>query len=671
MPVGYVSSPGGPDRSPARTPPSVRRTVCPHCQKPIASPLPSPTGLSPSTALRHATASDAGSTGGAPAVALLAPLPIGAEPLVTFGELERWAAIVGVPVPSSPVPPSPGAPPASANASASASANAFPLLPPPPPADQPVKRAAFGFFRRASHREDNEDSDDDAGPTGYARIGAGSDVESDDEGGLSAKSTPRKSRVGQEKVVADVAVRDRGETAAEFPASAEGSGIIDEGLNDATVAAGPTDTGADDLRQCLREVLARVNMLSQSHAALLSTHAALTTDLKIARSNLAMAEANTEMLEAQLQRSARAQLGPAAPDPPRTVPAAASPASRDASPRPGTPGSAAAAPTTDARRRPASLQLSEQKAGVFGFFGSKKRATAHGLPPLADAADISPAAPVQALRQRAPSLTRSASQGAVPLSASSLSSPAAAVGAASESAQVAALRAEVARMAAEQTAAAAELDALKRGKKEIEAELEGLSQALFEEANSMVAEERKRRAEVEDALREAREERNVLRETVKVLGGAGEGAGVGAGAGQAAPQDAAEQEAPAHAHAAEVRADDAAGDWKPRDLDKHYEALRKSIQHVADAPASPTRTGPVAGEKAGGADASAAAGEASAERGVEGPESDEAEGSAPGVKDEQAGVTEREGDEEEDDARAAAHRLSVVPGELGPDPWAA
>ena len=106
-------------------------------------------------------------------------------------------------------------------------------------------------------------------------------------------------------------------------------------------------------------------------------------------------------------------------------------------------------------------------------------------------------------------------------------------------------------------AMAKELAELKKGKIEMEAELENLSQALFEEANKMVSDERRKRAEVEDSLKEVRNEREVLKETIKVLGGRVE-------------EENAEEET---SHAAS---------FEPRDLDKHYEALRKTIHHVAE-----------------------------------------------------------------------------------------
>lgn len=53
----------------------------------------------------------------------------------------------------------------------------------------------------------------------------------------------------------------------------------------------------------------------------------------------------------------------------------------------------------------------------------------------------------------------------------------------------------------------------------LEAELESLSQALFEEANKMVAVERIKRAETEEELQEARREKDALRQALRVVEG--------------------------------------------------------------------------------------------------------------------------------------------------------
>ncbi|PPQ99800.1 hypothetical protein CVT24_009650, partial [Panaeolus cyanescens] len=53
----------------------------------------------------------------------------------------------------------------------------------------------------------------------------------------------------------------------------------------------------------------------------------------------------------------------------------------------------------------------------------------------------------------------------------------------------------------------------------LEAEIESLSQALFEEANNMVATERKMRAETEEELKELKQEKEALRSALKLIEG--------------------------------------------------------------------------------------------------------------------------------------------------------
>lgn len=125
---------------------------------------------------------------------------------------------------------------------------------------------------------------------------------------------------------------------------------------------------------------------------------------------------------------------------------------------------------------------------------------------------------------------------------------------------------------------AKEIAELKKGKVDMEAELEGLSQALFEEANKMVAEEKRKRVEAEEALKEVKEEREALRSTVKVLGGDVE---EGSRRGSNEPGD-------------EDDDDFDEASFQPRDLDKHYEALRKTIHHVGES-VGPTALAEAAG----------------------------------------------------------------------------
>jgi hypothetical protein len=139
-----------------------------------------------------------------------------------------------------------------------------------------------------------------------------------------------------------------------------------------------------------------------------------------------------------------------------------------------------------------------------------------------------------------------------------------------------------------------EIEELRTGKKAIEAELEGLSQALFEEANNMVADERRKRAEVEETLREVKEEREALRQTVKVLGGRVQTPLPGTPVGELTEADA------------------------MRNLDQPYEALRRGIRHAIDGPSpAPSEAesddDATPGENAAEADAAAVAAVAAAE----------------------------------------------------------
>jgi hypothetical protein len=140
---------------------------------------------------------------------------------------------------------------------------------------------------------------------------------------------------------------------------------------------------------------------------------------------------------------------------------------------------------------------------------------------------------------------------------------------------------------------AKELAELKKGKVEMEAELESLSQALFEEANKMVADERRKRAAVEEALKEVKEEREALRQTIKVLGGQVddqvEGAGAGAkvdetGGAGARTRDKTKEKTKTKEEDKGLKTPEEFDEemFVPRDLDKHYAALRKTIHHVSD-----------------------------------------------------------------------------------------
>lgn len=312
-----------------------------------------------------------------------------------------------------------------------------------------------------------------------------------------------------------------------------------------------------------------------------------------------MAEANSEMLEEQLKRrstapSARVVSGPAA----SPVTSNLTYGSRPSSPMPGN--------ISEQRPRPSSLNLASLPTNSApssathesnkSWFWSSNKKKPNEAPTTSGRTSgeyskglTTPPMPVPssgALPGGRPVPTRSATHSGQPVtgvskslgtdailpkqSSTSPSTPTHTPGPALVSnAELASLRTAYSSALSKLSSLTTELADLKRTNSAMEAELESLSQALFEEANMMVADERKRRAEVEENLKEVREEREALKETVKVLGG------------RVSPTH--EVDEPPKKKASE----EVEGPLVPRDLDKHYAALRKTIHNVASPPISP------------------------------------------------------------------------------------
>lgn len=338
-----------------------------------------------------------------------------------------------------------------------------------------------------------------------------------------------------------------------------------------------------------------------------------------------MAEANTEMLEAQLKQRPPVNSTPGSVASPRVV---STPNSAQTRAIPITGGVGQTRHSED-RQRPMSLQMPNSAIGPasaggmgsqgeksgWGFWNNGKKKTS-GVPmpsfpsnfpspsmerPGYDftngiSSPYSAAATPTAARgdlgrvsaEYGSSLQRSASYTQLPLSPPRASSTLASSPIAN--AELAKVKESFAAATKKMEEMQKELTELKKGKLEMETELENLSQALFEEANKMVADERKRRAEVEENLKEVREEREVLRATIKVLGGQGP-ASESTAVQDAIKADGGEEEGEdGEAENGKVK-EEPLDNFMPRDLDKHYEALRKSIHHVSDgANTLPTRT---------------------------------------------------------------------------------
>jgi hypothetical protein len=350
-----------------------------------------------------------------------------------------------------------------------------------------------------------------------------------------------------------------------------------------------------------------------------------------------MAEANAEMLEEQLRRPAPQQQAPSTqgsmrPPPSRPIGSGtpSTPAVRPvlnvtpSNARP-TPGIAPGRHSTGDRERPQSLYLPNQTPGmshsahpssaepsksVFGFWNGGKKKLPAGLGTLniptpaqvlaslpgtpADQQKVfdwvsspgsggearSPAARSMSLMSvlpgEPPGLSRSMSSSTI-----NMISPPSRPPVPSGNNELMRLRTAFASSQSSLKAMSTELAELKKGKVEMEAELENLSQALFEEANKMVAEERRKRAEVEEGLKEVREEKEALKKVIRVLGGQAEEA-----EGEGGNEDGlgGEKGAMPARKASEAKSED----FQPRDLDKHYQALRETIHHVSDShPSSP------------------------------------------------------------------------------------
>ncbi|GLB44963.1 putative GDP/GTP exchange factor Sec2p [Lyophyllum shimeji] len=246
----------------------------------------------------------------------------------------------------------------------------------------------------------------------------------------------------------------------------------------------------EDLRLALNMLIDRLSQLSTMLSDAYKTNADLEVQLNVAKSNLQLVISNNEMLEDALKRgdasardvgwrrsSARSHTIDDAPSPssPR-VPGASTPTHS------ATPSGEFTAPDPHvSASAPASTQESS-RFFKFRFTGSSPNPGSS----TASASSSRPGTPSPALPH--------------------LGSPVV------SSKEKEELEKELEKERAARKQA-------KKEKEQLEAELEALSQALFEEANKMVASERIRRADIEEELREATLEKEALRSALKLLEG--------------------------------------------------------------------------------------------------------------------------------------------------------
>lgn len=267
-------------------------------------------------------------------------------------------------------------------------------------------------------------------------------------------------------------------------------------------------------------------MLRDAHKA----QTELETTAKLAKSNLQMALANNEMLEDALRRESAAsknvgwrRRNDSQPDqPPPTSESSSRPSSRHGSVSasnsvhstptsealptilPSQPSSPVTKPATSPQPQPV-----PETGRFFRFrFGSSSASTSPNpatatagsssrpqTPPASSGSLSAPRRPLDLIRER----------DAAHLTSASLPS------------LVADTSKREQELEAELEAERAKFAKVNVEKQTLEAEVEGLSQALFEEANKMVAQERIKCAEIEEELRQVRQEKEALKSAMRII----------------------------------------------------------------------------------------------------------------------------------------------------------
>ncbi|KZV60732.1 hypothetical protein PENSPDRAFT_671459 [Peniophora sp. CONT] len=265
----------------------------------------------------------------------------------------------------------------------------------------------------------------------------------------------------------------------------------------ATIADEVRDSGRvqrqgqeEDLRDALGRMMLRVEELCTLLKATAAAKSELETQLAIAQSNLKMSLANNDMLEDALKRSSgskdvgwRRSAATPTPD--------AQSQSQDSAPAENAEEEMSPPPTATVSSAPAT-----QDSRFFRFRFTSGRTTPQppGSPPLS------------ASRSTPGHLTSASLPSLVPLAAPEPNTK-----------ELDDAKAELEQARAALEAERAALARSLEDKRNLEEELESLSQALFEEANKMVAQERIKRAEAEEELGEARAEKDALRAALRLI----------------------------------------------------------------------------------------------------------------------------------------------------------
>ncbi|THU99235.1 hypothetical protein K435DRAFT_964552 [Dendrothele bispora CBS 962.96] len=281
----------------------------------------------------------------------------------------------------------------------------------------------------------------------------------------------------------------------------------------------------DDLRMALSMVITRVSEMSTLLSETYKTQADLEVQLNVAKSNLQLVIANNEMLEEALKsgngnkdvgwrRSRESRDSNSTRTNSVDIPPAASrshvnaPSSEQGhASSPISP--ALHSPSTPPPPTPATPAPPQQSDGSGSRFFKFRFASSSST--SSNSSSKPPSRPMTPTSATPPTYSPNANQnpysGGIPTSASVPSLP---EHIQNREKEIESLMAELEK---ERTARKAVLDE----KAALEAELESLSQALFEEANKMVSQERIKRFETEEELKEARQQKQALRDALRVV----------------------------------------------------------------------------------------------------------------------------------------------------------
>ncbi|EJD03303.1 uncharacterized protein FOMMEDRAFT_20443 [Fomitiporia mediterranea MF3/22] len=282
----------------------------------------------------------------------------------------------------------------------------------------------------------------------------------------------------------------------------------------------------EDLKEALGKMIGRVEQLSAMLNQAQKSQIELETNLKLARSNLQLALANNEMLEDALRRESaigskdvgwrrrsdrpdsrqghhQKELSDGGSRPPsrQGYGSAQTTPTSDVMASPSVPESPIVKPATS----PVPDKPQQQDSRFFRFrFGSSSASTSPNpnagpsrprTPPASAGAIPGARRPVDVLRERDASHLTSASLPSL----------------------VASNNKREDELVAELASVNAKLEKVSKEKSTLEQEVEGLSQALFEEANKMVAQERIKCAEIEEELRQVRQEKEALKSAMRIV----------------------------------------------------------------------------------------------------------------------------------------------------------